>query len=130
LSVVDNDEEKILSLSRIRTARSVMVEEKQENKTGIQTVCPTWQYYLLMAMKYPRRSKPPLTGSTLIKFYAPWCGHCKMLVPTWKLFAQDLKGKLAVAEVNCEDYESFCKTQDVEGFPALLMEARRSIQAV
>jgi thioredoxin domain-containing protein 5 len=58
-------------------------------------------------------------GPTFVKFYAPWCGHCKKLAPTWKSFAQDMKGKLAVAEVNCEDHKAFCKTQDVEGFPAL-----------
>jgi thioredoxin-like negative regulator of GroEL len=36
-----------------------------------------------------------------IKFYAPWCTHCKTLAPVWVELAKTLKGKANIAEVDC-----------------------------
>lgn len=62
-------------------------------------------------------------GPTFIKYYAPWCGHCKKLAPTWTQLARHMQGKLTIAEVNCEDYGALCKSEDVAGYPMLVYYA-------
>ena len=67
---------------------------------------------------------PHATRSAFVLFYAPWCGHCKALKPTWSQFAAKHKDskELLVAEVDCTDSkggEAICERYDVEGFPTI-----------
>ena len=36
-----------------------------------------------------------------IKFYAPWCGHCRNFAPDFKQFFNTHKGKLNIAKLDC-----------------------------
>ncbi|RPA85250.1 thioredoxin-domain-containing protein [Ascobolus immersus RN42] len=55
-----------------------------------------------------------------IKFYAPWCGHCQALAPTWKSMAREMRGKLNVGEVNCDVEKRLCKDAKLRGYPTLM----------
>jgi len=64
------------------------------------------------------------TGDWFIKFYAPWCGHCKRLAPTWEEVATELKGEVNVAKVDVTGNRALGKQFDVKGFPTLLLFRR------
>ncbi|CAG8890049.1 unnamed protein product [Penicillium egyptiacum] len=59
--------------------------------------------------------------TSIIEFYAPWCGHCKNLKPAFEKAAKNLDGLAKVAAINCDDDENkpFCGQMGVQGFPTL-----------
>ena len=58
-------------------------------------------------------------GGAFVKFFAPWCGHCKKLAPIWTQLAEQMKNQLTIAEVNCEEHNALCRAEDVQGYPML-----------
>lgn len=60
--------------------------------------------------------------SVFLKFFAPWCGHCKKLKPDWdKLMLEfDGSGSQLVADVDCTtEGKALCDANGVKGFPTL-----------
>ncbi|KAK9663914.1 hypothetical protein RND81_14G006000 [Saponaria officinalis] len=57
----------------------------------------------------------------VVEFFAPWCGHCKKLAPEWKKAANNLKGKVKLGHVNCDEEKSFMSRFNVQGFPTILV---------
>jgi len=56
-----------------------------------------------------------------IKFYAPWCGHCKRMAPAWSKLTQEFDGheSILVAEVDCDANRSLCEEHGIQGFPTI-----------
>ncbi|KAI7261580.1 putative disulfide isomerase [Hortaea werneckii] len=59
--------------------------------------------------------------TSIVEFYAPWCGHCQNLKPAYEKAATSLKGLAKVAAVNCdaEENKPLCGNMGVQGFPTL-----------
>ena len=65
-----------------------------------------------------------------VKFYAPWCSHCKKVQPVLEEVAQQAyKEQLPVdlVKMNCEEKENrqTCKSFGVEGFPTMKLTLGR-----
>uniref|UniRef100_A0A0A9XID5 protein disulfide-isomerase n=1 Tax=Lygus hesperus TaxID=30085 RepID=A0A0A9XID5_LYGHE len=58
-------------------------------------------------------------GPALVKFFAPWCGHCKALAPEYEEAASILSGKAYIAEVDCTKDDSICRKFEINGYPTL-----------
>jgi protein disulfide-isomerase-like protein len=59
------------------------------------------------------------TGDWLIKFYAPWCGHCRKMEPTYEKVAEMLHGEVNVARVDVPANRELGTRFDVKGFPTI-----------
>jgi len=60
-------------------------------------------------------------GDHIVMMFAPWCGHCQRLKPTWDKIAKrpGIEG-VKVAKVDCTASEAICKQYDVKGYPTIL----------
>jgi protein disulfide-isomerase A6 len=73
----------------------------------------------------PSNFKQHIDGSkhALVEFYAPWCGHCKHLVPEWaklgKAVAQSGDKSIIIAKVDANEHSSLGSEYGVSGFPTI-----------
>ncbi|DBB18172.1 hypothetical protein WJX82_000775 [Trebouxia sp. C0006] len=56
-----------------------------------------------------------------VKFYAPWCGHCKKLALAWselgKTFENDQD--VVIAHIDCTKSSKVCTKAKITGYPTL-----------
>lgn len=60
--------------------------------------------------------------AVFIKFYAPWCGHCKSLKPTWDRLMEEFSehSHIVVADCDCTaGCKRVCEEMQIQGYPTL-----------
>lgn len=58
-------------------------------------------------------------GPTFVKFFAPWCPHCKAMAAAFKQLSESLKGRVNAIEVDCEANRVLCSNYEIRGYPVL-----------
>jgi len=61
------------------------------------------------------------TGDWFVKFYAPWCGHCKKLAPVWDDLARELHKRVNVAKVDVTQNGALGRRFAIKGYPTLIL---------
>ena len=59
------------------------------------------------------------TKDVLVKYYAPWCGHCKALAPIWEELGKEVEGieDLVIAKFDATENE--VAGLEIRGYPTL-----------
>jgi len=68
-------------------------------------------------------------GVWFLKFYAPWCGHCKHLAPVLEQVAKSLDSQAHVGKIDCDTHTDLCRRFNVKGYPTLFIKKGKALRS-
>ena len=59
-------------------------------------------------------------GASMVDFWAPWCGPCRMIAPVIEELAEDFDGKANICKVNTDEQQNIAAKYGIRSIPTIL----------
>ena len=62
-------------------------------------------------------------GFWFVKFYAPWCGHCKRIAPVWENVGHalaDMNSPVRIAKIDCTRFTAVANALKINAYPTIV----------
>jgi thioredoxin 1 len=59
-------------------------------------------------------------GVSLVDFWAPWCGPCRMISPIIEELAEEFEGKANICKVNTDEQQELSQKFGVRSIPTIV----------